>query len=198
MSTSLLFLRRHPDKQTSLSGDCGASPEIRLSCRAPSCRRRWGKAPRASGSPSSEETDLTSSFRSKTSFLMGRRHTTTRSPQVTIPLWHTVYKNSRVWNVLRLRWLCPHLILFCDLIPKKNNEERKRKDTQWMIFKCFSPLFVCLLITFTKHHNKLLNNNKLMFSPVSVCLLVCWFVTRIKQKLLKEYPQNLDGGWVST
>lgn len=198
MSTSLLFLRRHPDKQTSLSGDCGASPEIRLSCRAPSCRRRWGKAPRASGSPSSEETDLTSSFRSKTSFLMGRRHTTTRSPQVTslsdiqfikIPESEMCFGCGGYVHI----WSC-----FVIWFPKRITRERKRKDTQWMIFKCFSPLFVCLLLTFTKHHNKLLNNNKLMFSPVSFCLLVCWFVTRIKQKLLKEYPQGLDGGWVST
>ena len=157
MPNSLLFLHRHPNKQTSLSGDCGASPEIRLSCRAPSCRRRWGRVPRASGSPSSEETDRTSSFRSKTSFLMGRRHTTTRSPQVTVPsLTHCFIKvDSTVWNVLQLQWLCPHFILFYDLIPKKNNKERNWKDTQWIIFKCFSPLFVCLL-TFSKHRTELL------------------------------------------
>ena len=42
-----------------------------------------------------------------------------------------------------------------------------------------------------------------MFPPVSVCWLlglsvivrlVCWFVGRITQKLLKGFPPNLDGG----
>lgn len=61
---------------------CEASHVIRLSCRAPSCRQHLEKASRASGSPSSEETGPMSSSRSKTSFRMGLRHMTTRSPQV--------------------------------------------------------------------------------------------------------------------
>ena len=30
-----------------------------------------------------------------------------------------------------------------------------------------------------------------------VHLLIGWFVSRIKQKLLNRFPRNLDGGWVS-
>ena len=33
--------------------------------------------------------------------------------------------------------------------------------------------------------------------PLSVCWLVGWFVSRIKQKRQNGFPRNLDGGWVS-
>lgn len=36
-----------------------------------------------------------------------------------------------------------------------------------------------------------------MFSTLSVCLLICWFVRRITKKLLKRFPWNLGGGWIS-
>ena len=36
-----------------------------------------------------------------------------------------------------------------------------------------------------------------MFSPVSVCWLVGGFVSRVTQKLLTGFLQNLDGRWVS-
>ena len=36
-----------------------------------------------------------------------------------------------------------------------------------------------------------------MFSPMSVCLFVGWFVSSITQKLLNGFQQILEGGRVS-
>ena len=38
---------------------------------------------------------------------------------------------------------------------------------------------------------------KVLFSPMSICLLVGWFVIRTRRKLLNRFPWNLDGGRVS-
>lgn len=51
--------------------------------------------------------------------------------------------------------------------------------------------------SYTVIHKKGLNHvtyKKVMISPMSIC----FFVSRITQKLLNEFPQNLDGKWVST
>ena len=38
---------------------------------------------------------------------------------------------------------------------------------------------------------------EVVVSPVSVCKHIGWFVSRIAQKQLNGFPQNLDGWWVS-
>ena len=38
---------------------------------------------------------------------------------------------------------------------------------------------------------------EVMSSPVSVCWLVVWFVSRLRHKLEDGFPWNLSGGWVS-
>lgn len=91
LSISLLFPSSSL-QQRRLVGDCGASREIHLNCRAPSCRQHLEKAHRALGLPSLEETDPMSFFRSKTSFQMGPLHMTTRLPQVKFNHRSTAYK----------------------------------------------------------------------------------------------------------
>lgn len=36
-----------------------------------------------------------------------------------------------------------------------------------------------------------------VFLPVSICWMICWFVNRITQKLLNGFIHNFDGGWLS-
>lgn len=51
--------------------------------------------------------------------------------------------------------------------------------------------------SYTVIHKNVLNHithKKVMFSPMSICFVV----SRIHKKLLNEFPQNLDGKWVST